>query len=122
MATAFVGPGVASMADGRAWIYALDPETGDQIWADETGAFTLTTPAAGPEIVYDGGSFLGQEDVEEGGHLRLHAYDHCDGSLLWTVDSLDGFLKSLATGGNRLFYLAYSDVVIGLDAAVGEDS
>jgi outer membrane protein assembly factor BamB len=118
--TAFVGPGITPDPDGKAWIYALDLDTGQQLWAKETGTYTLTTPAGGPGIVYIGGSFLGQEDVEEGGHLRLHAFDSHDGNLHWTADSLDGFLKSLATDGTRLIYLAYSDAVVGLDAFTGE--
>ncbi|MBK8986765.1 MAG: PQQ-binding-like beta-propeller repeat protein [Chloroflexi bacterium] len=119
--TAFVGPGVTPNAAGRAWLYALDAASGQVEWAQETAVYTLITPAANEATLFVGGSQLGQEKVPEGGHIRLHAFDKQTGRLIWTVERQDGFLKSLAVDGSRLFFLAYTDVVFGLAAADGSE-
>jgi outer membrane protein assembly factor BamB len=119
--TAFVGPGVEPDPEGQAWTYALDPASGEAFWSVETEAYTLTTPATGAGTVFVGGSRIDDAEVEEGGHMRIHAYARDDGSLLWTADRTDGFLKSLASDGERLYYLAYTDMLYALEADSGED-
>jgi len=59
--------------------------------------------------------------VEKGGHLRLHAFDRQNLQLHWQVDTQDGFLKSLATDGPHLYFLAYTDMVYGLDSQTGDE-
>lgn len=119
--TAFVGLGVEPVPDGRAWIYALEPETGLIEWSKETDVYTLTTPAAYEDKVTLGGGLLGDSDVEKGGHMRLYALDASDGSILWTVDTVDGFLKSLAIDDHGVYYLAYTDMLYGLDPGDGQE-
>ncbi|MCA9999359.1 MAG: PQQ-binding-like beta-propeller repeat protein, partial [Anaerolineales bacterium] len=95
VATAFVGPGIEPRPDQHAWGYALDPASGKILWSLETDTYTLITPTASGTRVVFGGSRLDESDVNEGGHLRLHLLTS-DGTLLWAVDTIDGFLKSVA--------------------------
>ena len=120
--TAFVGPNIPPEPDKKAWGYALDPTTGDILWSIETDNYTLTTPTADSLTAVFGGSRLDDIEVEEGGHLRFYALDAQDGTVRWTTDVQDGFIKSLATDGSRLFYLAYTDMVYALDMADGQES
>ena len=119
--TAFVGPGVEPDANGQAWVYAFDAVSGKEQWSQETAAYTLVTPAVNDDMVIVGGSLLNETDVEEGGHLRIHAFDKINGTVRWMFDSLDGFLKSLATDGERVYFLAYTDMLYGLDGKTGTE-
>lgn len=119
--TAFVGPGIDPDPEGRAWIYAFDPATGQALWSAETEAYSLTTPATGAGSVFVGGSRIGESEVDEGGHMRIHALAVKDGSLQWTSDNTDGFLKSIASDDERLFYLAYTDMIYALEAESGQE-
>ncbi len=119
--SAFVGPGVDPDPEGQAWIYAFDPDNGAELWSAETQAYALTTPTTGAGTLFVGGSRIDKSDVQEGGHMRIHAFSQDDGSSLWTADRTDGFLKSLASDGQRLYYLAYTDMVYALDAKNGEE-
>ena len=113
--TAFVGPGILPNPAGRAWLYALEAATGQPRWGVETAAYTLTTPAAAGDLVVSGGSLLSDADVEEGGMLRLHAFDRRSGALRWTADSPDGLLKSLAVDERHVYFLAYTDMLYALN-------
>ena len=112
--TAFVGPGVTPDPEGKSWILALNAKTGETDWSMETETYALTTPAANDDILAIGGSFLSEEDVDEGGGLRIYTFDRADGTLRWQVETTDGFLKSLAIG-EHITYLAYTDMLYGLD-------
>ena len=119
--TAFVGPGVIPDPDGKAWVYAVDLVSGAVVWSWETAVYTLTTPTSNGEQLFVGGSFLDAEsDVDEGGFLRLHAFDLATGDLLWQAERQDGFIKSLAANEDTLFLLAYTDMLYGLDGRSGE--
>ena len=120
VATAFVGPGVEPRPNQHAWGYALDPDSGAILWSLETDTYTLITPTASDNRVVFGGSRLDESDVNEGGHLRLHLLT-TDGTLLWAVDTVDGFLKSVALDEQQLYYLAYTDMVYGLSLADGSE-
>lgn len=118
--TAFVGPGVPPNPDGRAWVYAVTLDSGTVVWSAETAVYTLTTPASNGRQLFVGGSFLNPaSQVEEGGFLRLHAFDLATGVRQWQVERQDGFIKSLAADENTLFLLAYTDMVYGLDGRSG---
>lgn len=119
--TAYVGPGVAADPDGRAWAYALEPASGELLWSAETESYSLVTPVVAGGLAIFGGSRMAESEVEEGGHLRLYAFDQAGGGRRWTADFQDGFLKSLASDGERLYYLAYTDMVYGLEAATGRE-
>ncbi|MBE2221338.1 MAG: PQQ-binding-like beta-propeller repeat protein [Anaerolineae bacterium] len=116
--TAFVGPGVEPDPDGKSWIYALDARDGAVHWSVETETYALTTPAVAENRLVVGGSFLAGDDVEEGGGLRIYAFDRTEGTTLWHVDSLDGFIKSLAVD-EYVTFLAYTDMLYGLNVADG---
>lgn len=119
--TAFVGPGVTPHPDGRAWVYAVALNSGEVVWSWETAVYSLTTPASNGSQLFVGGSFLQPEtDVEEGGLLRLHAFNQVTGELQWQTERPDGFIKSLAADADTLFLLAYTDRVYGLDSRSGE--
>lgn len=119
--SAFVGPGVTPNPEGNAWVYAVEIASGELVWSWETAVYTLTTPASNGNQLFVGGSFLKPEsDVEEGGFLRLHAFDQQTGVLQWEAERQDGFIKSLAADDNTVFLLAYTDMVYGLDGRSGE--
>lgn len=119
--TAFVGPGITPNPEGNAWVYAVAIHSGEVKWAQETAVYSLTTPASNGLQLFVGGSFLQPEtDVEEGGLLRLYAFDQVTGELQWQTERQDGFIKSLAADANTLFLLAYTDMVYGLDSRSGE--
>ncbi|MCA9899952.1 MAG: PQQ-binding-like beta-propeller repeat protein [Anaerolineales bacterium] len=119
--TAFVGPGVTPNPDGKAWVYAVELASGELMWSWETAVYTLTTPTSNGSQLVVGGSFLNPEsDVEEGGFLRLHAFDQTTGELQWQTERQDGFIKSLAANEDTVFLLAYTDMVYGLDGRSGE--
>ena len=122
VATAFVGPGLPPQADGKSWVYALEATSGRVEWSAKTAAYALITPAVNQELLIVGGSWLSEEAVAEGGHLRLHAYNKQTGLLVWSADREDGFLKSLAADDARLYFLAYTDMVYALDAAAGSEA
>lgn len=118
--TAFVGPGVPPNPDGQAWVYAVALDSGTVVWSAETAVYTLTTPASNGSQLFVGGSFLQAESaVDEGGFLRLHAFDLATGARQWQVERQDGFIKSLAADESTLFLLAYTDMVYGLDGQSG---
>lgn len=117
--TAFVGEGIPSQPERHAWLYALDPRTGQRHWARETGMYALSTPAVANGLLVIGGGFLGP-DVEEGGHLRILGMDPTTGDVRWTHESEAGFVKKLAIVGDTVIYLAYRDVIFALDAASGQ--
>ncbi len=119
--TAFVGPGVTPDPDGRAWVYAVEIASGTMVWSWETAVYTLTTPASNGSQLFVGGSFLQPDsDVEEGGFLRLHAFDQNTGELQWETERQDGFIKSLAADENTVFLLAYTDMLYGLNGRSGD--
>ncbi|MBP6470680.1 MAG: PQQ-binding-like beta-propeller repeat protein [Chloroflexi bacterium] len=122
VATAFVGPGLLPQADGKAWVYALDATSGRVEWSVKTVAYALITPASNQDLLFVGGSWLSEDAVAEGGHLRLHAYNKETGMLVWSADREDGFLKSLAADDAHLYFLAYTDMVYALDAAAGSET
>ncbi|MCA9968567.1 MAG: PQQ-binding-like beta-propeller repeat protein [Anaerolineales bacterium] len=117
--TAHVGPGIEPDPAGRAWVVAWDAETGALRWEVETAVYTLVTPAAAGDLVVAGGSYAGTAAVDEGGHMRLHALGRQDGRARWTAETTDGFLKSLAVDANGVYYLAYTDRLVALDAGSG---
>ena len=119
--TAFVGPGVTPNPDGNAWVYAVEIASGELVWSWETAVYTLTTPTSNGNQLFVGGSFLNPaSDVEEGGFLRLHAFEQQTGELQWQTERQDGFIKSLAANEDTLFLLAYTDMVYGLDGRSGQ--
>jgi outer membrane protein assembly factor BamB len=118
--TAFVGPGVTPNPDGKAWVVAVETASGTMVWSWETAVYTLTTPASNGSQLFVGGSYLESEtDVDEGGFLRLHAFDQQSGEMQWEIERQDGFIKSLAADENTVFLLAYTDVLYGLDGRSG---
>lgn len=120
LGTAFVGPDAPPVADGLAWAYALDAATGAVVWGNETAAYSLVTPVVNDNTVIVAGSKLGDAYIEEGGFLRLHAYDRETGELRWSVDREDGFVKTLGVDDEQLYFLAYTDLLYGLSLTDGE--
>lgn len=118
--TTFVGPGLTADPEGRARLFALDAQTGEQRWSFESRNYILQTPYAEGETVYVAGSYRDPEvEVDEGGPMRLYALAARDGSLRWTYESVDGYVKSLYATPERVIYIAYQDFVSGLDANQG---
>ena len=118
-ATSFVGPGLEPRPGKHGWLYAIQAADGQTLWARETNAYLLVTPAVDEMLLIAGGSFRGAE-TDEGGHMRLVALAPDDGRELWQYDSEDGLLKSLAFDEARVYYLAYRDTLFALDRADGQ--
>lgn len=116
--TAFVGPGLTAQPEKAGRLYARRARDGEPAWEQVTECYLLASPVVDADLLVAGGSFLGPP-VDEGGHLRLMALRPADGESVWQRDSEDGLLKSLALDGERLYYLAYRDVVVALDRRSG---
>lgn len=118
--TTFVGARMTSDPRGRGRVYALRAADGKVVWERETDSYLLRSPVRDGDTLYVGGPFLDPRPVDEGGHLRLYALDPHTGKVRWTHESEDGLLKNLHAHGKRLAFLAYTDLVHGLDAGSGE--
>jgi len=119
LATTFVGGDIEPDPHGRATVYALRAEDGGLVWERPTDNYALRTPVVAGGMVYAGGSFLSDKPVDEGGHTRLYALDAADGTVRWTYESEDGFVKNVYAVDGVVAFLAYADTVYGLDAATG---
>ncbi len=121
LGSAFVGPDSPPQPEGKGWVYRLDKSSGEVIWAAETAAYSLVTPVVHDDWVIVAGSLLDEADVNEGGHLRIHAFAADDGRLRWQIDRTDGFMKTLAVDDQHLYFAAYTDMVFGLRLENGEE-
>jgi len=118
--TTFAGPGLIGDPSGKAKVFAISPEDGRVLWEFESDNYVLQTPFRQGDILYVGGSFYSPEEVNEGGHMRLYAMSASDGSLKWTFESKDGFIKQLYATDKFVSYIAYRDFIVGVDANSGE--
>ncbi len=129
---ASVGDASASVADGRVYVvrerandnegggklYALDRNTGQELWnfppSALTGDFSTTTPAVANGIVYFG--------VNRGGPVVYAvnaATDATNGQIIWSVAQDQGAYSSPAVGGGRLYIAIHNRGLLALDAATG---
>ncbi|OIN94939.1 MAG: hypothetical protein AUJ21_04125 [Anaerolineae bacterium CG1_02_58_13] len=118
--TAFVGPELKTDIHGRAKLFALNVETGDELWSFESENYILQTPTRNGDTIYIGGNFYDPAPIDEGGHTRLYALDLADGSPRWKYESEDGFPKRLYATEQTLVFVGYQDFMNGVDAATGE--
>lgn len=118
--TTFVGPELAPDTQGRAKLFALSAESGNLIWAFETGNYILQTPERNGDTIYVGGNFYDPRKIEEGGHVRFYALDAGSGSARWTYESDDGFPKRLYATDRTLVFVGYQDFVNGIDVETGQ--
>ena len=119
-ATTFAGPGMIGDPTGKAKLSALSAKDGSILWEFESGNYILQTPFKQGGTIYLAGSFSDEQDVDEGGHMRLYALDALDGSVKWQYESQDGFTKQVYATERMVAYIAYRDFAIGVDAATGE--
>ncbi len=118
--TAFVGPELTPDEHGRAKFFALDAETGDELWVFESDNYILQTPAIYGGTLYLGGNFYDLRPIDEGGHTRIYALNLADGSPLWAYESEDGFPKRLYATQDTVVFVAYQDFMNGVDTHTGE--
>ncbi|RIK48376.1 MAG: hypothetical protein DCC59_15240, partial [Chloroflexi bacterium] len=118
--TAFVGPELTPDEHGRAKFFALDAETGEELWVFKSDNYILQTPAIHGNTLYLGGNFYDPTPIDEGGHTRIYALNLADGSPLWTYESEDGFPKRLYATQDTVVFVAYQDFMNGVDASTGE--
>lgn len=119
--TVFVGPGLESKPEEHAWVYALDVQSGEEIWSFETDNYLVVTPALEGERLFAGGSYYDpSRDVAEGGPMRIYALDAASGAVQWTFENDAGLIKRLHVEQELVHYLAYRDELFTLDAATGE--
>lgn len=118
--TAFVGPELKPDVHGRAKLFALDAETGEELWTFESDNYILQTPALNDNSLFVGGNFYDPIPIDEGGHTRIYALDIATGSPRWTYESEDGFPKRLYATGQALVFVGYQDFMNGVDTETGE--
>ena len=118
--TAFVGPELTPDVHGHAKLFALDAQTGKEIWVFESNNYILQTPAIHGGRLYLGGNFHDPTPIDEGGHTRIYALNLADGSPLWNYESEDGFPKRLYATQETVVFVAYQDFMNGVDAQTGE--
>jgi len=119
-ATAFVGPELKPEVHGRSKVFALDAETGEELWTFESDNYILQTPALNDNSLFVGGNFYDPIPIDEGGHTRIYALDLETGSARWTYESEDGFPKRLYATEQTLVFVGYQDFMNGVDAVTGE--
>ena len=118
--TAFVGPELTPDVHGRTKLFALDAQTGEEIWVFESDNYISQTPAIHGDRLYLGGNFYDPTPIDEGGHTRIYALNLADGSPLWNYESEDGFPKRLYATRETVVFVAYQDFMNGVDAQTGE--
>ncbi|MBV6395830.1 MAG: Outer membrane protein assembly factor BamB [Anaerolineales bacterium] len=118
--TAFVGPELTPDVHGRAKLFALDAQTGKEIWAFESDDYILQTAARNRETLFVGGNFYDPRPIDEGGHTRIYALDPATGAPLWKYESEDGFPKRLYATEETLVFVGYQDFMNGVDLATGK--
>ncbi|MFQ5578148.1 MAG: PQQ-binding-like beta-propeller repeat protein [Anaerolineae bacterium] len=118
--TTFVGPGLPSNPEQKAWLYALDTATGQERWSLETDNYLIVTPAIFNNTLYAGGSYYDPgQDVLEGGPMRIYALNSDTGQVQWITEGDAGLIKRLEADSARLYYLGYQDKLFALNAATG---
>ncbi|MFQ5421797.1 MAG: PQQ-binding-like beta-propeller repeat protein [Anaerolineae bacterium] len=120
IATTFVGPGLEATPQGKAAVFSLNPNDGHVLWEFESENYILQTPTYYDGTLYVAGSYRSEEDVEEGGPMRIYALDASSGDLQWAYESFDGFPKQLYATDTAVAYIAYQDFVSGVDAKTGQ--
>lgn len=119
--TTFVGPNLDNDPRKHAWLYALSLSTGSIIWSFETENYLTVTPTLAQGTLYAGGSYYDPTlDVDEGGPMRIYARDAASGQEKWTVEGDAGLIKRIYATENFVYFLAYRDELVALDAATGE--
>ncbi len=118
--TTFVGPGTPADPLGKAKLFALNPDNGQEIWSFESNNYILQTPARSGDTVYVAGSYQADVEVDEGGPMRLYALSATDGTEKWVYESLDGYPKQLYATETAVAYIAYQDFTVGVAASNGQ--
>lgn len=118
--TTFVGPGLESQPERKAFVYALRISDGSAVWSFETDTYLIVTPALDGTTLYAGGSYYDPaHDIAEGGPMRVYAFDATSGTPQWSVDGDAGLIKRIAASGTLVTYLAYQDRLFALDTRTG---
>ncbi|MBI5964827.1 MAG: PQQ-binding-like beta-propeller repeat protein [Chloroflexi bacterium] len=120
VSTTYAGAGLVGDPNGKAKLFAMDPQDGHILWEFESDNYVLQSPFRYGDSIYLAGSFSDPRPVDEGGHMRLYALDASDGSVRWIYESDDGFAKQVYAAENMVVYIAYQDFAVGVDTASGE--
>ncbi len=119
--TTFVGPGLASDAQGRARLFALKAANGEVIWSFESDNYVLQTPFLVDGVLYLAGSYDDPaHEIDEGGAMRLYALNASDGAPRWSYQSQDGFVKAIYATKQAVTFVGYEDYVSAVDAQTGK--
>ncbi|GAB4527920.1 MAG: hypothetical protein Fur0018_13750 [Anaerolineales bacterium] len=112
---------LAQVKAGGAALWAVDAATGTVQWVFRSADYVFQSPFRVDNRIYVGGTYYNESPVDEGGWMHLYALNADDGSLVWRYDSTDGFLKAIYATETRLAYIAYTDFVVVLDTAYGQE-
>ena len=120
--TTFIMPTKEQAVEGIGVFWKVDPLTGETIWSFKNKDHMYQTPYIKGDRVYVGASFVDQSKpkVSEGGWMHVYALSAKDGSVIWTHEGEDGFVKSIYATDEAVAYVAYTDYVIALDPKTGE--
>lgn len=116
-------------ADGRQelispaadWVYAYDPETGEELWKAHYGKLGFSTvprPVAGNGLVYICTSFMQSRllAVKPGG-----TGDVTETHIVWTADRQIPKKPSLMLSGSELYAVSDGGILTALNATTGEE-
>ncbi len=119
--TAELGPELPGDRTKGGAIYALDKNSGKQLWRIDTNNYSMQSPIIKDNVLYVAGSYYDPKiDVEEGGPVSITAINTNNAQMKWRFTSEDGFIKSLYAHKNFLAFIGYQDFVSVLDTRSGE--
>lgn len=103
---------------GESAVYALDSETGDEVWTRTLSTHSDSSPAVADGVVYYGAPVRGGSGSET--PARVWALDASSGETLWTAGVDDESLRTSPAIADGTVYVAASSTRVCYGAGGGE--